>query len=347
MALRDTIEMVFRLVAGCKGENDWQKSAGIYTAGTDDPLAFDRLTQVAGSPASYNTWVEFERLLQTMTHIAAVLASPNVPAPPIALGSKHGNCCGAAVDAVPEMAMGRMVIGHRKAIFGGHVMVNFRIGVPEAEMLLTYETGGKQRIIDSIFAPWISTEALKMLRWRKGDRCRIFVNRALEHLDWTSLDQAPRNRYIRGGQLIQPNYTNILDVGGDLVEGPEICDPDHVFNLALAWAIGSTSNSNTVTIVNNGMLIGNGVGQFSRVDAAELAIKYARDNGHVLEGAAGNSDSFFPFEDGPAVLADAGVKVILTTSGSIRDKKVRAFCAERGIALYMVPDAIGRGFYNH
>lgn len=117
--------------------------------------------------------------------------------------------------------------------------------------------------------------------------------------------------------------------------------------MVLAWAVGSTSNSNTITLVKGGQLIGNGVGQQDRVGCCELAVKRALDAGHATEGSVAYSDSFFPFPDAPAVLADAGVKAIWATSGSVRDAEIQALCAERGVVLLQVPDTLGRGFFGH
>ncbi|MFA6446455.1 MAG: hypothetical protein WCW14_04385, partial [Candidatus Paceibacterota bacterium] len=118
-------------------------------------------------------------------------------------------------------------------------------------------------------------------------------------------------------------------------------------DLSLAWGVGSTSNSNTITIVRDGQLIGNGVGQQDRVGAGELADWRAVRSKFDLNGATAYSDSFFPFPDGPEVLINAGVKTILTSSGSVRDNLTIELCKQRGVNLVMVPDAIGRGFFAH
>ena len=59
------------------------------------------------------------------------------------------------------------------------------------------------------------------------------------------------------------------------------------------------------------------------------------------------SDSFFPFPDGPMILADAGIKAMLTSSGSINDKIVIPALTDAGVSLMLVPDKIGRGFFGH
>ena len=127
-------------------------------------------------------------------------------------------------------------------------------------------------------------------------------------------------------------------------------------DVVLAWAIGSTSNSNTITIVKEGRLYGNGVGQQDRVGAAKLAIFRADDaakfanpinNQANLENAVAYSDSFFPFPDAPEVLISRGIKTILSTSGSVNDEKTIELCETKGVNLIMLPDTEARGFYQH
>ena len=59
------------------------------------------------------------------------------------------------------------------------------------------------------------------------------------------------------------------------------------------------------------------------------------------------SDSFFPFPDGPMILANAGIKTILTTSGSVNDDLVMKTLADAGVTTVTIPDSIGRGFAKH
>jgi phosphoribosylaminoimidazolecarboxamide formyltransferase/IMP cyclohydrolase len=202
------------------------------------------------------------------------------------------------------------------------------------------------KMLDGVIAPAITPGAIAMLR-RRGDKCRFIVNPALGKMA-NGLDVAPRLRQVRGGFLMQPNYTFTPDFeeGLMLKKFGEATDQQEV-DMALAWAIGSTSNSNTITLVKNGQLIGNGVGQQDRVGAANLVVERARRSNHDIAGAVAYSDSFFPFPDGPQVLIDAGVKAIFTTSGSVKDQLTIDLCAKHGVVLYMVPDPIGRGFFGH
>ncbi|OHA22859.1 MAG: hypothetical protein A3G52_03785 [Candidatus Taylorbacteria bacterium RIFCSPLOWO2_12_FULL_43_20] len=326
-------------IATCKyGENAWQKPAYLYSNGSHDPLALDKFVVIEGTPPSYNNWVDIDRLLQTTTHIASGYAINQGIDTAIAVGVKHGNPCGAAAGQDRYEVLAKMMAGDPLAIFGGLVMVNFEIDRELCQSL----TG---KMLDGIIAPAFTPGAIKMLR-RKGDKCRFVSNPALKELE-DNLDRAPRYRYVRGGFLAQPNYTFVPDFNrGDIVKhgwasSMQECD------MMLAWAVGSTSNSNTITIVENEQLIGNGVGQQDRVGAADLAITRARRSGHDLIGAVAYSDSFFPFPDGPQTLIEAGIAAIFTSSGSVKDQATIEVCARHNVPLYMIPDQDGRGFFGH
>ena len=333
----------------CKyGENARQAPAAFVSAGSEDPLAIDKFTSVAGSEPSYNNLADLDRMLQTLTHIAAVFELNRSYVPFIAVAVKHGNACGAAVASSPIEVIKKMVMGDTRAIFGGAVIVNFEIGDALAELIAKYNMqNGTRRLLDFIAAQSFSPGALKVLG-RKGGKCRLVENPSLNLVDSKKLDFQTRFRFVRGGFLKQPNYTFVLNLSDLKVE--EIgrkAEAREIEDVLLAWAIGSTSNSNTITLVKCRMLIGNGVGQQDRVGACELAIKRAQDAGHDTEGAVAYSDSFFPFIDGPEILAGSGIRTIFASSGSLRDKEVKEFCEGNDIALYLVPDAIARGFFDH
>ena len=333
------------------GENAWQAPARFVPAAGDiegdDPLALQRFELVEGSAPSYNNLAEIDRQLQTVTHIAAALDVAGFARAAIACGTKHGNPCGAGVAADPGSALRRMVTGDTRAIFGGVVMVTFPVDRAEAEILSGYETP-QPRLLDVVLAPSFSDEAVELLARKRG-KCRLIANPALGSLGRDSIETGPRRRHVRGGYLEQPNFTFVLDLAAAEVAGgsePQL-SPDRRRDLLLAWAVGATSNSNTVTLVRDGQLIGNGVGQQDRVGGCELAIRRASAAGHATAGAVAYSDSFFPFADGPQVLIEAGVSAVLCTTGSVRDEEVRRKFIDAGVTLVQLPDAVARGFFGH
>lgn len=339
-----------RVSACLYGENAYQTPAALYSSGTGDPLALDKFKLIEGTAPSYNNWVDLDRMLQTLTHVAAGVERnepPYLDPPLIACAVKHGNACGASFSMDSIHLLKSVVLGDPLAIHGGLVLTNFTIGIAEAEVLLTHGIVGEgRRLLDAVVAPAFSAEAVEMLR-RKKDKCRFLQNSALATVEADSLDTATRFRYVRGGFLCQPNYIYVPNfyAGSITRHGPE--RNDYVPDLILAWAVGATSNSNTITLVKGRMLIGNGVGQQDRVGAAKLAIERARRSGHDVQGAVAYSDSFFPFPDGPQSLIDVGVKAILTSSGSVNDQATIDLCVKNDVSLFMVPDKGGRGFFGH
>lgn len=338
-----------RQIAECKyGENAWQKPALAFSCDTGDSLALDQLKLIDGDAPSYNNRRDIERLLQTITHIAAVWDVNFSHVPKIAVGSKHGNPCGAGVGKDKYETLKKMLEGDPLAIFGGLVITNFEIDLKAAEIISLHAVGqGQKRILDGIVAPGFAEGALDLLS-RKGGKCRMLMNPVLFNLDRNSLDGATRFTYERGGFSRQPNYTHIFDFKSEDVRRVGEHPPIQVEkDLALAWAVCATSNSNTITLVKDSKLIGNGVGQQDRVGAGKLAIERSLRSGHDPNGSSGCSDSFFPFPDGPQVLADAGIRALIATSGSLKDHLTLEVCQAKGIITYMIPDALGRMFFGH
>src|SRR3989344_4478336 len=339
------------------GENAWQKPAGLYRnhSGKTDPLAIHNWQLVAGSPLSYNNICDLDRMLQTMTHIGAGMEKNFNNVPEIAIGAKHGNACGAGMGESETEAVEKMLLGDLRAIFGGSVMLNFPVDEKIAEVLIHKFAGETRRLLDVVAAPAFSAEAVEILSRKKG-KCRLLVNPAVEKAGLTALDTARRFRYVRGGFLEQPNYTFVPDIKNE--QGESLLKSLLKRDVVLAWAVGCTSNSNTITIVKEGKLYGNGVGQQDRVGAAQLAIFRADEaaafaQGETLrkeadlENAVAYSDSFFPFPDAVEVLINRGIKTIFSTSGSVNDDKTIELCKQKDVNLILLPDAEARGFYQH
>lgn len=345
------------------GENPHQAPAGLYSINQNDPLALDKFKVLTEMAPSYNNLCDLDRMLQTMAHLAAAFEKNNIFTEYFGVAVKHGNACGASYGNNKIEVIKKVVEGDPRAIFGGLAMFNFDFGEDEAEILFTHlMENGQRRLLDGVIVSNFSEKALKLFR-RKKDKCRFIVNSALANISKNSLDREKRFRYVRGGFLMQPNYTFVLDFANPEVKiwpasqdklacrasqgGGDWENQGNRGNLLLAWAISATSNSNTITLVKDKKLIGNGVGQQDRVNCCELAIKRAKDAGHDIQGAVAASDSFFPFPDAPQAFIDAGVKIIFSTSGSVGDEKVQKICRERGVTLVQISDKIARGFFGH
>src|SRR5690606_9652324 len=104
-------------------------------------------------------------------------------------------------------------------------------------------------------------------------------------------------------------------------------------DLLFAWKVAKYVKSNAIVYAGNGMTLGVGAGQMSRVDSARIASIKAANAGLSLQGSAVASDAFFPFRDGLDVVADAGATCVIQPGGSIRDDEVIAAADERGIVM--------------
>lgn len=345
------------------GENPQQEDAGFYADNriNIDSLGLDKFELVKGMQPSFINYTDIDRLLQTITHIVAGYEVNFNDVPAIAVGVKHGNACGAAVASSHKEAVQKMLMGDTRAIFGGVVMINGEITKEVANALVHFAMDdGSTRLLDGVIGASVSADALDILGRKK---LRVMVNPALVNLNKDSLDNKRRLRPVRGGYLEQPNYTFVFDLQNKDIQKFGKVSKKQEKDAILAWAIGSTSNSNTITLVKDGMLIGNGVGQQDRVGAGQLALTRTNNtipdyNSKTMEltikldnkkisGCAAYSDSFFPFADGPELLAKVGVGLILTSSGSVADESVFASINSYGTSVIAMPDKLCRGFFMH
>ena len=76
--------------------------------------------------------------------------------------------------------------------------------------------------------------------------------------------------------------------------------------LVFAWRVVKHVKSNAIVFGREGLIVGVGAGQMSRVDSVKLAAMKARDLKHDLKGTVVASDAFFPFPDGVEEAAKAG-----------------------------------------
>jgi phosphoribosylaminoimidazolecarboxamide formyltransferase/IMP cyclohydrolase len=165
-----------------------------------------------------------------------------------------------------------------------------------------------------------------------GERVRLLADRDLAV---PSSDAHHEYRRIKGGVLVQtPDVVGLNEEQWSPVSTRRPTDAE-MNDLRLAWLVCKHTRSNAISICKDGMLIGNGAGQMSRVMSCRVATWSAKENGHeaALAGAAAASDAFFPFADGPEILMDAGVTAIIQPGGSKRDGEVLLACNHSNTAV--------------
>jgi phosphoribosylaminoimidazolecarboxamide formyltransferase / IMP cyclohydrolase len=238
---------------------------------------------------------------------------------PAAVVIKHANPCGAAVGADVETAYRKAHAGDPVSAFGGVIAVNRTVTVALAEHIAGVFT-------EVLIAPSYEADALELLRERKA--MRVLESEPPSH-------QVRHVRSIDGGVLVQS--PDRADAAMESREGWRVVSkvsPDEMMwrDLDLAWRVCAHVSSNAIVIATEGSAVGIGGGQQSRLDSARLAVGKAGDR---ARGAVAASDAFFPFRDGLDTLAEAGVRAIIQTGGSVRDDEVIAAADEYGIALVL------------
>jgi phosphoribosylaminoimidazolecarboxamide formyltransferase/IMP cyclohydrolase len=76
-------------------------------------------------------------------------------------------------------------------------------------------------------------------------------------------------------------------------------------DLRFAWTVAQFVKSNAIVFCRDGMTLGIGAGQMSRVDSSRIATQKAQAAGLSLKDSVAASDAFFPFRDGAEVIAAA------------------------------------------
>lgn len=275
-------------------------------------------------------------------------SSQPVAAPAICF-IKHTNACGSAVvqaqspadedvQAARMLAYRKAYLGDCNAAMGGILAVNFPVDAAFAEAVMnTYATWGKDAGAGGFFvevwlAPAFDDAAVELIRTQKawGARVRLLaVGDMSGEPDPAEMDI----KRIAGGVLMQTRDLVGLTEEQWQVVTERQPTAQELNDLRLAWLVCKHTKSNAITICKDGMLLGNGAGQMSRVMSCRVATWAAKDNGHELQGAVAASDAFFPFRDGPDLLAEAGITAIIQPGGSKRDADTIAAANERGLAM--------------
>ncbi|MCW2773476.1 MAG: purH, partial [Nocardioides sp.] len=287
------------------GENPHQ-SAALYLNGFGTGLA--QAEQLHGKEMSYNNYLDSD---------AARRAAYTFTAPAVAI-IKHANPCGIAVGSDVADA-------HRKAhacdpvsAFGGVIATNVPVSVEMAKQVAEVFT-------EVVVAPAYDDGAVEILAAKKNIRLLV-----CEPLGRGEVEMRP----ISGGLLMQQR--DYVDADGDdpstwtLATG-EAASPEVLADLAFAWQACRSVKSNAILLAKDGASVGVGMGQVNRVDSCKLAVERAGDR---APGSVAASDAFFPFEDGPQVLIDAGVTAIVQPGGSMRDELTIQAAKAAGVTMY-------------
>lgn len=277
------------------GENPQQR-AGLYV--TEEPRGIGDLTQRQGKELSFNNLLDIDAAM------LAVAAWTNQVACAVI---KHTTPCGLALGRSAADAFERARASDPMSSYGSVIAFNTVVDRAAADAMADL-------FVEVVVAPAFHADALTRFAEKKNLRVvELPVVRGQAGLDW---------KKIRGGFLIQDQFAfNAAEDAWRIATAREPALTE-LNDLRFAWAAVTTVKSNAIVLARDEQTIGIGAGQMSRIDASFLAVHKARQAGHRTAGAVLASDGYFPFPDGVAEAARAGIRAIIQPGGSVRDGEV-------------------------
>jgi phosphoribosylaminoimidazolecarboxamide formyltransferase/IMP cyclohydrolase len=301
------------------GENPHQ-AAALYADPTFGEANVVSADVLHGKPLSYNNINDAAAALELVRDLT-LLARDRVAAAVI----KHTNPCGAAVADDPADAFERAYAGDPMAAYGGILALSRPVTSDVASCI----TDG-QKFFEVIVAPAFDDDALERLSERWAN-VRLLVTAGID----AERRRGMSYRSVPGGLLAQERDTQPAETTTwRHAAGPE---PDQALieSAAVLWTIVKHVTSNAITIGANGQLLGAGAGQMDRVASCRIAVEKAGERIGEDRPIIAASDAFFPFDDGPRLLIDAGVRCIVHPGGSKRDQDTLDLCDERGVTCLL------------
>ncbi|MGL5094063.1 MAG: bifunctional phosphoribosylaminoimidazolecarboxamide formyltransferase/IMP cyclohydrolase, partial [Planctomycetia bacterium] len=307
------------------GENP-QQSAAVYTVDGWPAAAVAHAEPLHGKELSYNNLLDLDAAL----NMAREFDRPAV------IVVKHNNPCGAAVADTISAAFTKAWDADPLSAFGSVLGFNRPVDVATAEALA--EPG---RFVEAIVAPSFEPDAVTILTTKPTWKNSV---RLLAVGDLTVGEDARRTswelRSIDGGLLVQAADRGPNGFAEATVATRRTPTEAESADLAFAWTICKHVKSNAIVLAKDGVVVGVGAGQMSRVDSVKIALGKA---GERAKGSVLASDAFFPFRDNIDAAAPAGVTAIVQPGGSKRDADSIAACDEHGLAMLFA----GRRHFKH
>lgn len=305
-----TLTLQFQKSQGMRyGENPHQKAA-FYVEKDISEASIATARQLQGKELSYNNIGDTDAALECIKQFSEAPACVIV---------KHANPCGVATGSNLLEAYQRAFSTDPESSFGGIIAFNRELDAETAQAIVD------RQFVEVIIAPRVAATVTDIIAKKKNVRL-------LECGEWPA-DPSPRLDYkrVNGGLLVQEAD---LQLSADLQVVTKRAPTDKERqDLDFAWRVAKFVKSNAIVYCKDGMTIGVGAGQMSRVNSARIAAIKAEHAGLDVSGAAMASDAFFPFRDGIDNAAAVGITAVIQPGGSIRDEEVIAAADEHNIAM--------------
>ncbi len=305
-----TLSFQFHKAQGMRyGENPHQKAA-FYVEKDVKEASIATARQLQGKALSYNNIADTDAALECIKQFGEGPACVIV---------KHANPCGVALGDNLLDAYERAFKTDPESAFGGIIAFNRTLDAAAARAIVD------RQFVEVIIAPDVDDEAAEVVAAKKNVRllaCGQWQEESVARLDF---------KRVNGGLLVQDADLALIDEM-KVVTKRQPTDKE-MKDLLFTWRVSKFVKSNAIVYGKDGMTIGVGAGQMSRVNSARIAAIKAEHAGLDVKGSVMASDAFFPFRDGIDNAAEVGISAVIQPGGSIRDEEVIAAADEHGMAM--------------
>jgi phosphoribosylaminoimidazolecarboxamide formyltransferase/IMP cyclohydrolase len=292
------------------GENPHQ-AAAFYRDEAPAPGTIATFRQRQGKELSYNNIADADAAWECVKSVDATAC----------VIVKHANPCGVAVGETTLEAYRRAFSTDPTSAFGGIIAFNRPVDAATLEAVAG-------QFVEVLIAPAYTDDAIGAIAQKKNVRV---LEVALAG-GASAPDQLDFKR-VGGGLLVQTADAKLVARSELKVVTRRVPTDAQLDDLMFAWRVAKYVKSNAIVYCKDGMTLGIGAGQMSRVDSARIAASKAATANLDLAGSAAASDAFFPFRDGLDVVADQGATAVIQPGGSVRDDEVIAAADERDLAM--------------
>ena len=300
------------------GENPHQ-SAAFYRDLYPAPGSLVTAVQLQGKELSYNNIADADAAWECVKSFTATAGVACVIV-------KHANPCGVALGADALQAYSKAFQTDPTSAFGGVIALNWTLDEPAALEI-------SKQFVEVLMAPDFTPAALAVFKSKVNVRILKLALPTGGATAWLQGRNAVEVKRVGSGLLMQTADNHELAQSDLKVVTKRVPTAEQVQDLLFAWKVGKFVKSNAIVFCKDGMTMGVGAGQMSRLDSARIASIKAQAAGLSLAGTAVASDAFFPFRDGLDVVVDAGATCIIQPGGSMRDQEVIDAADERGIVM--------------
>ncbi len=297
------------------GENPHQ-AAAFYRDLNPAPGSLVTATQLQGKELSYNNIADADAAWECVKSFEQ----------PACVIVKHANPCGVAIGHGAHEAYLKAFKTDPTSAFGGIIAFNRTVDEATAQEV-------SKQFVEVLMAPDYTPQALALFQAKANVRVLKIPMPPGGASAWEQGRNTHDIKRVGSGLLIQTADNHELKLADLKVVTRRQPTPEQLQDLLFAWKVAQYVKSNAIVFCANGMTMGVGAGQMSRLDSARIASIKAEHAGLSLQGTAVASDAFFPFRDGLDVVVDAGATCVAQPGGSMRDQEVIDAANERDVAM--------------